>query len=295
MKVIGMLWLTICLSLPVWGKERLVVGAKTFTEQYILGSMLSTLLQKSGHTVKEKRNLRTPLLRKALETGDVDIYWEYTGTAYRNFFSGKDKKIATNANLLHETVKRLDQANGIVWLAKASVNNAWVFIAPQSFVEQHRLNTIQDLQGLVTRTEPIVFGLGNDFTKRTDGLKELEKQYGFSVPKNSIQFVPHSSVYGALNRGQVHIGLGYATDPQIKKFRLIALKDNRAFFPKYNPAPVLRLETVQRFPHLVSLVQNLVPHLNNQEMIELNYQVDILEKSVEQVVAAWLQEKGLLP
>ena len=160
---------------------------------------------------------------------------------------------------------------------------------------KYQLQNYLDLAKPLNQKQRIIFGGDKTFFVRPDGLKKMASHYGFKVPSSLTKTLGHSAVYGALRRGQITVGMGFATDPQIKQFDLIVLEDTQHFFPVYNPAPNLREEISNKYPRIAELANRLGPLLDNQTMIQLNYQVDIEKQSVAQVAQNWLKKVGLLP
>ncbi len=277
-------------------KEKIVIGSKTFTEQHLLGHILVRLLRANDYEVEERININTRHLRPALLEGKIDIYWEYTGTAYRGFFKRNNPIVASNSSKLFETVKQLDyQKNKVLWLNRANLNNTWVLVMTSKFAQNKpELNKMTELSKVFKKYH-ITFGVSEDFYHRPDGFKKLQKYYQFQIPRAQIQILEHKAIIGALSRGQVHIGMRYATDPEIKVQNLVVVEDDRSFFPVYNPAPVILEKTAKKYPRIVELANQLGPLLDNQAMIDLNHQVDIEKKAIEEVVRNWLKKVHLLP
>ncbi len=288
-------WVVAPVSLNAAPKGKIVVGAKTFTEQFILGKMLTLLFEADGYEVEEKTNITTRVLREMLLKQEVDIYWEYTGTAYRAHLKRNDPAISTDAKKLFEVIQEAEKENGVVWLNKASLNNTFSLIMKRQQAEQFQLQKISDLTQRFDKKQPLKFGSGQDFYARPDGLKKMASYYGFDLPRRLVQFMGHSGIYGALERGQIEVAIGFGTDPQIEQLDLIILEDDRSFFPVYNAAPTVRAEVVESDPRIAELANRLGPLLNQATMIHLNFLVDIEKQSVEMVARNWLKEVGLLP
>ncbi|WP_409526494.1 glycine betaine ABC transporter substrate-binding protein [Nitrincola sp. MINF-07-Sa-05] len=276
-------------------EHRIVLGGKNFTEQFLLARITSLILQERGFVVEEELNLSTIEIRQAILDQKIDLYWEYTGTAYSAIHRLSDPEVIADAEKLYTAVKGLDEERGLIWLDKASLNNTYSLVVPAKLAETHRLASISDLGVLAQIDSSLTMGADGVFIRRPDGLRQMLQHYGFSFgPGNIIELQGNRPAYSLLQRGRLQVGMAFATDPQIYAHDLVVLEDDLGFFPVYNPAPVIRREVLERHPELESLLNSLPGFLNDKEMIQLNYAVDIDNKSVDQVAREWLIGKGLI-
>ncbi len=284
-----------CPAATMAGSKKMVVGSKEFTEQRILGTIMIRLLEKNGFECADKTGLGGTLVaRKALENKQIDVYMEYTGTALLTFL--KHKKTITDPQKCYDTVKKEDmEKNGLVWLSYMSFNNTYCLMMRRSTSEKLKIKTLSDLANHVkAHPKEIAFGLNAEFYARPDGYKPLQKAYGFKFPRNKIVKMQSGLLYKALKDGNINVGLGFATDGRIKGFDLVVLKDDKQYFPVYNPAPVVSKETAEKYPELEKIFKGLGEKLGTEEMTNLNYQVDIEHKNIKDAVDKWLKSKGLI-
>jgi len=276
------------------GDKKIVVGSKNFTEQRILGKMMIALLEKNGLEPVDKTGLGgTMAARKALLSRQIDIYMEYTGTALVAFFK---HEVITDPSLCYDTVKKNDyEENTLVWMLPLNFNNTYCLMMQREDSEKKGIKTLSDLSEYVKKHKSEVrFGTNEEFYARPDGYRPLQKTYGFKfIRKNIVKTAP-SLLYKALEKGQVDVAMGFATDARIKGFDLVALEDDKHYFPVYNPAPVVREETYLKYPELEKIFKKLVEKVNAEEMILMNHEVDGKGKSVDDAASEWLTKAGLL-
>ena len=219
-----------------------VVGGKGFTEQLLLAEITGQYLTAKGYTVELKTGMGTTLVRGALENKQVDLYWEYTGTAFLNFH--KNKFANQPPDEIYKAVKAEDAKIGIVWLNPSAANNTYALAVRQADAEAKGLRTLEDLAAKLNAGEKLVFGCNIEFYKRDDGLKPLQKAYGFKFPRSDVKRMETGLVYKALKDGNVDVGLVFATDGRIPAFNFVVLKDTKNYFPAYAITPTIRKETL---------------------------------------------------
>ena len=276
-------------------EKKMVVGAKNFTEQRILGQIMIDLLQKNGFVTEDKTGLGGTLVaRKALENGQIDVYMEYTGTALVTML--KETKVITDPQECYDFVKKADlEKNGLVWLPKMPFNNTYCLMMRADDAAKKGIKTLSDLSAYVkAHKDEINFGTNEEFYARPDGYKPLQKKYDFQFSRNNIKKMTPGLLYKALQDGDVDVAMGFATDGRIKGMGLLVLEDDQNYFPVYNPAPVVKKETAEKFPELATIFLPLAEKLDTAAMTEMNYQVDSEHKSVEDVAKTWLKSVGLL-
>lgn len=270
------------------------VGAKNFPEQYIMGQLISQLLQAHGFKVNQKFGMSSSVVRKALETGQIDLYAEYTGTAWVVYM--KHKHVIHNPKKLYEAVKKQDaQQNGIIWLKMLPVNDTYALAVTKKYAKEHNLKTISDLAALVNK-EPnkVTFAVDPEFYNRPDGFFAMAKDYGMKVPKNQVKTMQLGLTYGAAEKGDVNVAMAFSTSGNLKKYHMVVLKDNKHFFPPYFLAVNVRKQTLQKYPQIRTILAPLAKKLTQQDMINMNYAVDAQKKEPANVAKAFLQKAGLI-
>ncbi|MDR7002224.1 glycine betaine ABC transporter substrate-binding protein [Neobacillus niacini] len=273
-------------------KGKITVGGKDFTEQHILTKMTSILLKEKGYKVDEASSMGSTVARSALENGQLDLYWEYTGTALLVYLK---QPLVTDPDKAYEKVKELDKKNGLAWLNKSDFNNTYAILMREDRAKELGISSLDDLANYINNNpNKLKFASNAEFFARADGLKGLEKKYGFDFPAKNIVKMDSGLVYNALNEKQVDVTMGFATDGRIKGFNLVELTDNKQFFPPYNGAPVIREKTLKQYPEVGKLLNQMADKLNGDTMKELNYRVDVKHEDVSKVAREWLTKEGLI-
>jgi osmoprotectant transport system substrate-binding protein len=294
----GLIVSSLCLMVfPTNGfsEKRIRVGGKNFAEQYILSEMAKILLEDNGFSVMLRTGVGSTVARQSLENDQIDMYYEYTGTAYAVYHKQKDKKIMTDQEKCYEWVKNADNKKGLIWLDKVAFNNTYTLIMRKSRAEKLEIVSISDLSRYMNEHEgKLVIGVNAEFWERPDGFKPLMKYYGFSIPYDRVKKMDSGLVYMALKQKQVDVSMGFATDGRISAFGFTALEDDKSYFPIYNPAPVIRSDVLNRWPEIQDILRPVAEYLTTQEMQKLNAAVDIEHERIEDVSRDWLKEKGIL-
>nr|WP_271274670.1 glycine betaine ABC transporter substrate-binding protein [Aliamphritea hakodatensis] len=271
--------------------EALVVGGKNFTEQQLLTSMTSQYLAAKGVDVDTRAGMGTAVLRKAQVNGQIDLYWEYTGTALINFNKIKDPLSMEDG---YNKVKELDAEKGLVWLNPSKVNNTYALAMRRAEAAEKGISSLSDLSKAVNAGDELLFACNAEFAARADGLKPLQKAYGFKFDRSQVKRMDTGLTYQALKEGQVNISLVFATDGRIPAFDFVVLKDDKNYFPVYALTPVIRAEALEANPALEGLMNDLASRLNDQSMAELNAKVDVNKETIEKVAKGFLTEQGLI-
>ncbi|TMW70424.1 glycine betaine ABC transporter substrate-binding protein [Alteribacter natronophilus] len=271
----------------------LVVGGKNFTEQFVLATITSIYLQENGYNVEEATNMGSEVVRDALVNEQVDLYWEYTGTALVNYL-GEDP--VSDGDEAFDLVKELDyEQNGITWLDRAEVDNTYTLMMRQEAADEMGIESISDLADYVNANPgELSFASNAEFASRSDGLPGAEEAYGFEFGSGNVNRMDSGLTYQALRDGNVDVSMGFSTDSRIVAFDLVNLEDDKGFFPAYNAAISIRDEILEEHPELEELLAPLAQNLDTQTMTELNYEVDIEQRNESEVAREWLAEHGLI-
>lgn len=269
----------------------IVVGGKNFTEQQLLSSITQQLLEAKGYTVDNRAGMGSAAVRQAMENGQIDVYWEYTGTSLITYNKVEEK---LNAEDTYKRVKELDAAKGIVWLEPSAANNTYSLAMRAADATEKGISTLSELAAAVSGGQALTFGSNAEFYARPDGLKPLEAAYGFEFGRESVKRMDSGLVYQALKDGEVDVGLVFATDGRIPAFDFVVLKDDKGYFPAYALAPVIRADVLTAHPDLADLLNGVSAKLNDALMAKLNARVDVDKESIENVAADFLKENGLM-
>ncbi|CAH1045280.1 glycine betaine ABC transporter substrate-binding protein [Halomonas sp. TD01] len=269
----------------------ITVGGKNFTEQQILASMTSQYLEGLGYDVNTRAGMGSAVLRQAQENGQIDVYWEYTGTSLINYNNISER---LSAEETYERVKELDAEKGLVWLEPSAANNTYALAMRESDTAERGITTLSELASAINDGESLSFGLNAEFYARDDGWRPLMEAYDFNVGRRDISRMDSGLVYQALRDGQVDVGLVFATDGRIPAFGFYVLEDDKDYFPAYALTPVVRQETLELHPNVESELNELSALLDDEIMAALNAEVDVERKSIENVSKDFLEQNDML-
>lgn len=275
-----------------------VVGSKEFTEQLILGQITILALEYNGFSTVDETGLGgTVVVREAQERGDVDLYWEYTGTALISHL-GYDEAI-TDPEECYNVVKADDlEQNGLVWLDYTQFNNTYTLMMRQADADALGIESISDLAAAINEgvESPVpggwVFATDHEYSIRDDGYPALAELYGFEF--DDVMIMDIGITYGALRDGDVPVAMGFATDGRIAAFELVNLVDDLQFHPVYNCAPVVRQEVLEAAPQIADILNPIAQALDAETMSNMNRLVDIEEYLPSEVAEEWLKEQGFI-
>lgn len=272
-----------------------IVGSKEFTEQLILCHLTSRALTSVGAKVESKCGLTGDGARKALEAKKIDMYWEYTGTGWLSILQ-QTEPIA-DPEKLYQAVSSMDlEKNGIHWLEPAPANNTYAISVLPSTQKEKNVYTLSDFARLV-RQDPqsATLCLGSEFATRDDGLPGLEKRYDFKLPEDSIVLIDGQASYEAVSSGKsCKFGQAFATDGRIEALGLGLLKDDKGFFPIYNPSLTMTGAAYERNPAIAEVFAPISAKLTTEELQKLNALVDIDGQDPAKVASEWLVAQGFV-
>jgi len=271
-------------------QEDIVIGGKLGAEPAILIEMYKQLIEdQTDLNVALKPGLGgTDFLFDALQTGDIDIYPEFTGTAIVSLL--KAEPISTDANEVYQQAKQgmLDEYQ-LKFLKPMEYNNTYAIAVKEEVADRFQLVKISDLKGVANN---LTAGFTLEFKDREDGYRGIKKKYGFTLP--NIKTMDAGLRAKALLAGDVDLIDAYSTDGYMIKYDLEILEDDRNLFPPYQGAPLIRKETLDKYPEIESVLNKLSGKITEQEMQQMNYRVDYEDANPEDVAREYLTNVGLL-
>jgi len=259
-----------------------VVGSKNFTEQVVLGELMAQAIAAEGLPVVRKLNLGgTFICDRALRSGDIDLYVEYTGTAATAVFH---QDVLHDPRQAFEQVRELYARAGVTALEPLGFNNTFAILVRTRDARRLGLRTIEDLRAVAGEWTP---GFGYEFIQRADGYPGLSKTYRLSF-RSAPRAMDLSLMYRALGDGQVDVIAGDATSAQIDALDLTALEDNQHYFPPYDAAPIIRTSALLRHPGIGRAMARLVGHVTERDMRAMNRAVDLEHRDPAAVARQFL-------
>lgn len=271
--------------------DEIVVGGKNFTEQLILAEMTTQLLEAKGFDVEKRDGMGSQVVRDAQVNGQIDVYWEYTGTSLVTYNKVSEPM---NAEETYAKVKELDAEQGLTWLEPSEANNTYALAVRASDEKTDPIKTLSDLAKAYNEDKDVLMAVNAEFPKRPDGLVGLEKTYDFDVGRANLRPMDSGLTYQALEQDQVDVALVFATDGRIQAFDFRVLDDDKEFFPNYAIAPVVRTETLEANPGLAEPLEALSAKLDDATMQRLNAEVDVDKREIDAVATDFLTENGLI-
>lgn len=289
--LVGVMALSACTPTPAAPTgPKVKIGSKDFTESLLLGEMIALLLENNGVPVERRLNLAgTQVAHEALTKGEIDIYPEYTGTGYL-FILGVKDSVENPAQVYARTAADYKSRWNLVWLDPAPMNNTNAIAVTQAAAQKYGLKTLSDL---AQAAPEIRFAAIPDFEQRPDGLAGLKQIYGGFEFKSLTVFDPGLK-YKAVQDGQADAVIAFSTDGQISAYGLLLMEDDKGLWPPYQAAPVVRAETLERYPAIETALDKLAPLLTNDALSTMNWKVDGDKQEYAAVAREFLQKNGLL-
>lgn len=259
---------------------KIIVGSKDFTESVILAEILAQTLEKEGITVERQFELGGDLTHKALLSHQIDVYPEYTGTAYTSIL--KHSPITDPQAVYDQTKSEYAAKFDLVLSPQLGFSNDFAILVRGEVARKNNLKTISDA---VPFAKDWQAGFGQDFMSRADGYAGFTKAYGFNFVKQPRE-MDLALTYRALKAGELDIIAGNSTDGLISALDLFQLADDRHYFPPYQAVYIARHDAE---PQLKSAFEKLRNAISTDEMRRLNYEVDGKKRSPRDVAAEWLR------
>lgn len=274
----------------------LSVGGKEFTEQLVLCEITAQALESTGAEVDRSCGMSgSSSVRSALTSGEIDMYWEYTGTGWVTHLG--QTEIISDPQELYSRVNEMDSAeNGITWLAPAPANNTYAVALASETADELGLATLSDYAALAqSDPDQASFCGAAEFFGRDDGWSGLQKAYGFEVPDGQVSELAAGAIYNSIDKANPCVfGEVFATDGRVAALDLTVLEDDKNFFPVYNPAVTINQDVLSENPDIEDVMGSLAEVLDDATLQSLNAKVDVDGETPEQVATDWLTEQGFV-
>ena len=270
----------------------ITIGSKQFTENILLGEMYAQLIEaKTDISVTRKLNLGgTAVCHLAAQKGEIDMYFEYTGTAYNELLNHTLEAGITSEEILAVCQKELNENSQLTMFDPLGFNNTYAVAVKTSRLGELGIRTLSEMSAI---SEQIRFGAGHVFyTRLHDGYNGLVDTYGVKF-KKSLK-MDTSLLYEAVDTGELDAIVVFTTDGLLKKYDLTCLVDDKTLFPPYEGAIVCRNDILEKYPELGDVLNTFAGKIDDETMQMLNYKVDIENRSVEEVAREFLTGNGYI-
>jgi len=266
-----------------------VVASKNFTEQAVLGELLAQRIEHAAHLPVERRFYLagTYICHQALLAGRADVYVEYTGTALTAIL--KDSPVIGSQAVFNRVRSEYASRWGLAVLPPLGFDNGFAVVVRGADARRFQLST---LSAAAAQSPQWRLGVGFEFLERPDGYAGMVKAYGFTF-REPPRVMDLGLLYRALQENQVDMVVGNSTDGLISALDLVALDDDRHYFPPYDAAPVVRQEALREFPGLREALEGLAGRITAEDMRRMNYAVDGEHRDSAEVVREFLSSHDL--
>jgi glycine betaine/choline ABC-type transport system substrate-binding protein len=278
-------------SNPDNGDVTITVGSKNFTEEYVLGEIYAQALEAAGYEVKKQLNLGSETIAlKALETGDISAYPEYTSTALQTFFDFKPEDVPNDAQPAYEEAKAQFEKEGLTAFPPAPYSSANALGTLGSTANKLKVEKISDLKG---KSQDLTLAGPSECRERVDCLVGFEDDYGLEFKK----FIPIDPAlrYQVLDKGEADLSILFTTDAQLftdpDKYVLLA-DDKRVLTPGYPMFVTTEDVVAEAGPDLESTIVAVQGSLDLRTIRELNSRVDVDKEQPSAVARQYLQAAG---
>lgn len=266
------------------------VGSKEFTESIVLGKITAKVLENAGAKVTDKTGITgTATVREALESGEVDMYWEYTGTGWVNILGNTTTEVPDD---LYKAVSDADAKNKVAWLEPAPFEDTYRIAVSDDFAKKNDISTTSDAAAYIkAHPDDSDICAASEFINRDDGLPGLENAYGIAF--SDVVELDLNLVYTQIGK-KCPFGEVFSTDGRIVSQKLTVLDDDKSFFVEYLGALTLRQDVLDEYPAISDIMAPVSKALTNEVVTDLNARVDVDAEKPDDVVSDWLDSEGLL-
>ncbi len=281
-------------------KADVVVSSKIDTEGSVLGNII--LLTLNAHGIKTQDRIQlgaTPVVRKAITAGEIDIYPEYTGNA-GFFFNKADDPLWKNAAKGFEAAKKLDyDANKIVWLSPSPANNTWAIALRKDVAEPNKLATLSDFGKWVSGGGKIVLAASAEFVNSAAALPAFQAAYGFKMKPEQLIVLSGGDTAATIKAAAeqtngTNAAMVYGTDGGIAPSGLVVLTDDKGVQPVYAPAPIIREAVLKENPKIAEVLKPVFESLDLTTLQGLNARVQVGGEAARTVATDYLKSKSFI-
>jgi osmoprotectant transport system substrate-binding protein len=281
-------------------KADVVVSSKIDTEGGVLGNIILAVLNANDIKTTDRVQLgATPVVRKAITAGEIDVYPEYTGNA-AFFFEKADDPTWKDAGKAYELAKKLDyDANKIVWLTPSPANNTWAIALRKEVAEKNGLKTLSDFGKYVSDGGEVILAASSEFVNSAAALPAFQTAYSFMLKPEQLITLSGgdtaATIAAAANQTNgANAAMVYGTDGGIAPSGLVVLEDDKNVQPVYQPTPIIREAVLKENPNIEALLKPVFEKLDLVTLQELNGRVQVGGEPAKAVAEDFLKKNGFL-
>ncbi|MFD1744371.1 ABC transporter substrate-binding protein [Rhizobium helianthi] len=281
-------------------QAQVVVSSKIDTEGGLLGNIIMSMLKANNIETTDRIQLgATPVVRKALLAGEIDIYPEYTGNG-AFFFNKAEDPVWKDAAKAYEAVRRLDfDTNKVIWLAPSPANNTWGIAVRKDVADEGQLKTLSEFGKYVSGGGKVVLAASSEFVNSAAALPAFQTTYDFKLQPSQLITLSGgdtaATIAAAANQTNgANAAMVYGTDGGIAPSGLVVLEDDKGVQPVYQPAPVIREEVLKKNPKIEDILKPVFAKLDLVTLQELNGRVQLGGEPAKAVADDFLKKNGFL-
>ena len=266
------------------------IATKPMTEQYILGEMLGLLIEQAGYDMEITKGVGggTSNIQPAMESGEFDLYPEYTSSGYVLVLGHDATGVDDNA-MWEQILQEYHDNYNMTWVGKYGFNNTFCLAVRGDVAKEYNLKTSSDLTAVA---DQLVFGGNPDYIERADGYPLLCETYGYNF--KDTRGIDIGVKYAVLENGDIDVTNGFTTDAQLIAQDVVVLEDDKHLQVNYFCSTVVREDTLEAYPGLEDALMLMDGILSDTDMSRLNYLVEVEEQDESDVARDYLVEKGIL-
>ncbi|WP_117170026.1 glycine betaine ABC transporter substrate-binding protein [Paraliobacillus sediminis] len=275
------------------GGTTLEYGAQSYTDPKVMSQIVKLLVEdQTDHAVNITEDIQaSPQIMAALDREEFDIATLYSGEVYNNHFDEDEVEYSTDPQQTIEQAQELFGAEyDMKWYDSIGFSNQYGIAIQGDFAEENNITTMSDLGEFA---DQLIVGTDSSWIEReNDGYAGYQEAYGYSF--DDVRGMEVSLMYEGINSDELDVVTAYTVDPQILEYDLKLLEDDASFFPPYDASLVARNEIIEEYPEVSDILDSIVGLISTEEMTQLIHEVDINQRTPEEVAAEFLEEKGML-
>ena len=278
--------------LPLFGggNDEIIIAGKLGSEPELIMNMYKILIEEDTDlSVSLKPNMgKTTFVFNALESGEIDLYPEFTGTVLATFLN-EEAESTVKEEVYEQAREGLSEQYDMTLLEPMYFNNTYILATTSDFAEEYQVEKISDLEGM---TDEVKAGFTLEFTDRQDGYLGIQELYGLSF--ENLKTMEPKLRYSSIETGEINLLDAYSTDSELEEYKLVVLEDDKGLFPPYQGAPLMLDKTLEKYPELETVLNKLSGNVSDDEMRKMNYEVNVNNQRPDKVAQEFLKEAGLI-